>query len=60
MTQLNKLINSVKELEREAEEIDKKVTGWLSYYFTYSYINDLDTEMLWLEESFREEQRKYV
>lgn len=60
MTQLNKLINSVKELEREAEEIDKKVTGWLSYYFTFAYINDLDTEMLWLEESFREEQRKCV
>ncbi|MCK4736267.1 MAG: HEPN domain-containing protein [Methanophagales archaeon] len=60
MTQLNKLINSVKELGREAKEIDKKVTGWLSYYFTYYYINDLDTEALWLEESFREEQRKCV
>ena len=60
MTQLSKLINSVNELENEAEEIDKKVTGWLSYYFTFAYINDLDTEMLWLEESFREEQRKCV
>ena len=57
---LSKLICSVKELEKEAEEIGKKVTSWLSYHFTFAYINDLNLEMLWGAEPFREEQKECI
>ncbi|MCW7075992.1 MAG: hypothetical protein OCU18_01680 [Candidatus Syntrophoarchaeum sp.] len=46
MTQLSELIHTVRELEKEAEEIEKKVTGFLSDTFTFAYINDLNTEMM--------------
>lgn len=57
---LSELIYLVKELEKEAEEIEKKVTSWLSYNFTFAYVNELNTKTLWMEESFREEQRKCI
>jgi len=60
MRQLSELLYFAKELEKEAEEIEKKVTNWLSYHFTFAYINDLNLEMLWMEEPFREEQRKCI
>lgn len=60
MTQLSKLIHSVKELEKEAEEIEKKVSSLLVHAFEYYYVNELDTEMIWLEKPFREEQRKCI
>jgi len=57
---LSKLIHSVKELEKEAEEIEKKVSSLLVHAFEYYYVNELDTEMIWLEKPFREEQRKCI
>ena len=60
MTQLSELIHSVKELEKEAEEIERKVSTLLVPAFEYSYVNELGTEMIWLEKLFREEQRKYI
>lgn len=60
MTLISELIHSVKELEKEAEEIEEKVTNWLSYHFTFAYTNDLNLEMIWLEKPFREEQRKCI
>lgn len=60
MTQLSELLYFAKELEKEAEEIEKQVTSWLSYNFTFAYVNELNTETLWMEESFREEQRKCI
>lgn len=60
MAQLSELIHSVKELEKEAEEIEKKVSTLLVPAFEYSYVNELGTEMIWLEKPFREEQRKYI
>jgi hypothetical protein len=50
----------VRELEKEAEEIEKRVSSLLVPAFEYSYVNELGTEMMWLEKPFREEQRKYV
>lgn len=60
MTQLSELNNLVEEREKEAEEIENKVSSLLVHFFEYYYVNELDTEMIWLEKPFREEQRKCI
>lgn len=60
MIKLDELTYNVKGLEKEAEDIEKKVTNFLSYNFEWCYANDFDTETLLIEDHFRERQRKHI